>query len=77
MILVAEVDAHELSAEVEVAPPCRVGDPAALGVRPTGGGHWRVSRDGHQSITMAKSPSDHRTLMNVRQDVRRYLGIEL
>ena len=46
-------------------------------VRPTGGGHWRVSRDGHQSITMAKSPTDHRTLMNVRQDVRRYLGIEL
>ena len=46
-------------------------------VSPTGGGHWRVRLEGCQAITIAKSPSDYRTLMNIRQDVKRYLGIEL
>ena len=46
-------------------------------VKTTGGGHWRVSRTGCQSITIAKTPSDGRTLKNIRADVRRYLGIDL
>lgn len=43
----------------------------------TRGGHWRVSRPGRQSITIARTPSDQRAIRNVRQDVRRYLGVDL
>lgn len=46
-------------------------------VRPTGSGHWWVSRDGCRSITVSKSPSDRRALMNIRQYIKQNLGIEL
>lgn len=51
----------------------------ALGctVTVTGGGHWRVHRKGCRSVTMAKSPSDQRSLHVIRQDVRMYFGIKL
>lgn len=40
-------------------------------------GHWRVSRPGHQPITMSRTPSDQRVLKNIRGDVRKYLGVDL
>lgn len=43
----------------------------------TGGGHWRVHRDGCQSLTMSRSLSDIRALHRIKSDVRRYFGIEL
>lgn len=46
-------------------------------VRQTGSGHWRVTREGWQAITIAKTPSTYRTMLNIRADVKRYLGIEL
>ena len=38
-------------------------------------GHWRVSRPGHQPITMSRTPSDQRVLKNIRRDIRVYLGV--
>lgn len=43
----------------------------------TTGGHWRISRPGHQPITMSRTPSDQRALKNQRGDIRKYLGIVL
>lgn len=46
-------------------------------VRSTGKDHWRVTRPGHQPITMSRTPSDQRVLRNIEADVRKYLGIDL
>lgn len=40
-------------------------------------GHWRVSRPGHQPISMARTPSDQRALNNMRADVAKFLGVDL
>lgn len=40
-------------------------------------GHWRVSRPGHQSISLSRTPSDQRALANIKSDVKRYLGVIL
>lgn len=40
-------------------------------------GHWRVSREGRQPITVANSPRDSRTVRNIRADAKRYLGVDL
>lgn len=40
-------------------------------------GHWRVSRPGHQPITMSRTPSDQRVIRNIHRDVRVYLGVDL
>lgn len=41
------------------------------------GGHYWVSRPGHRSITVSRSPSDQRAIQNIRRDIRKHLGIEL
>lgn len=46
-------------------------------VRVTKAGHWRVTRPGYQSVTMARTPSDKRALANMKGDIRRYLGVDL
>lgn len=43
----------------------------------TTSGHWRVSRPGHQPITMSRTPSDQRALKNMHRDARVYLGVDL
>ncbi len=45
--------------------------------RTTNRGHWRISRPGHQPITMSSTPSDQRAIRNARGDIRRYLGVTL
>lgn len=40
-------------------------------------GHRLVSRPGHRSIVVAKTPSDARALANIKGDIRRHLGITL
>lgn len=52
-------------------------DKAGCAIVRSNSGHWRVSRDGCQTITVANSPMDPRTILNVRADVKRYLGIVL
>lgn len=46
-------------------------------IAPTGGGHWRVSREGCRPIVVSASPSRENALRNVKRDARRHLGIEL
>lgn len=41
------------------------------------GRHWRVTRSGYRAVTVSRSPSDHRALMNIKSDLRKYLGVEL
>lgn len=43
----------------------------------TKAGHWRVSRPGHQPVTMSRTPSDQRAIQNILADTRRYLGVTL
>lgn len=43
----------------------------------TTSGHWRVSRPGHQPISMSRTPSDQRVIRNIKGDVRKYLGVDL
>lgn len=43
----------------------------------SGSGHWKVSRPGFRSVTVAHSPNDARALRNIRADFKRYLDIVL
>lgn len=43
----------------------------------TKAGHWRVSRPGHQPVTMSRTPSDQRAIQNINRDVRVFLGVDL
>lgn len=41
----------------------------------TRNGHWRVSRPGCNSVTVARTPSDPRALKNAKADIRRAFGV--
>jgi hypothetical protein len=38
-------------------------------------GHWKVYRDGEYVATVPSTPSDHRTMLNVRAQLRR-IGLQ-
>lgn len=45
--------------------------------RLTRAGHWRVTGPKGGTVTVPCSPSDSRSLLNARANVRRYLGVDV
>jgi Na+-translocating ferredoxin:NAD+ oxidoreductase RnfG subunit len=46
-------------------------------VSKTNRGHWKVSKDGCQSVIISPQPADPRAVRNARADVKRFLSITL
>ena len=45
--------------------------------RLTRAGHWRVTGPKGGTVTVPQTPSDRRSLRNVRSNIRRYLDLDI